>query len=375
MRLDTRMILGWAVTSLSCGAPAAGPAGLDTRTCDADGLSAAYQQYVEPFVSGTVAQSCSQCHMTGIDLSLYAQDTPCDTFACMVELGVVDVAEPEASEILRQIRMGDPNSSVFDVEREASAMLEWIAWNADCHEEVCGTIEHGVCSSGTGAASTGRTPLGDCSEEDLLGVFWDSVIVDRGRCLVCHSDYGQGRGTFGPCETSDDCELQQICHEGTCYAPGPLLAPHFFEGVDGALQWGHPQDRQIGLNTLYNVVALGLLDAERPLDSLLLTKPLLEDFQPTAVFGDGVARVSVEAPTGVGVVHGGTSKFNFGCHEPPCPTSGVVDCRTGVRCSDRPCPGTQTCRDGFCREAGSVCDPTYVNYVAFAEYFAACADR
>jgi hypothetical protein len=60
-------------------------------TCYTEELDETYSQYVEPFVSGSVPSSCSQCHMTGIDLSLYAQDTPCETMACMVDLGVVDL--------------------------------------------------------------------------------------------------------------------------------------------------------------------------------------------------------------------------------------------------------------------------------------------
>ena len=359
---------------LACGSTVAEsePPNPEPGTCSEAELSAAYERYVEPFVSGAVATSCSQCHMTGIDLSLYAQDTPCDTFACMVELGVVTPEDPAASPVLDQIRMGDPNSSVFDVETEAEAMLEWITWNATCHAPVCGERE-GACEAGTGAESTGRTPLGDCSEEDLLGAFWDAVMVDRGRCLICHSDFGQQQGTFGPCETTEDCEFEQICSEGTCYAPGPLLAPHVFEGEGGALDWNDPADRQVALNTLYNVVALGQLDAAEPLSSRWLTKPLLEDFQPLAIYGPGVSIPEVPAGVGVGEPHGGTSKFNFGCHQPPCLDEGVVDCRIDVPCPDRPCPDDRACVQGFCRVPGSVCDATYVRYAGFAEYVATCA--
>ena len=340
--------------------------------CDEQELSELYTRYVEPFVSGTVSSSCSQCHMTGIDLSLFTQDTPCQTMACMVELGAVSLEQPEQSTLLSQILMGDPSSSVFDVGAEHAAMLEWIEWSALCHDDVCGATE-AACTTGTGAASTGDNPVGDCSEDDLLMAFWDSVIVDRQRCLVCHSDFGARQGTFGPCTSVEDCSGPQLCVEGTCRAPGPLAAPHFFEGVEGALDWAEPADRQTGLNTMYNIVSLGLLDASEPLASTLLTKPLLVYFQPTAIYGPGVRIESVPPGSGVGVFHGGTSKFNFGCHELPCPTSGVVDCRVEQRCGgDRPCPDALSCQDGYCRVPGSYCDPTYVNYVRFAEYFAEC---
>jgi hypothetical protein len=75
------------------------------------------------------------------------------------------------------------------------------------------------------------------------------------------------------------------------------------------------------------VVALGLVDVDTPLSSSLLTKPLLENFQPTAIYGPGVEISSVTTGEGVGVYHSGTSKYNFGCHAEPCPTEGVVDCR------------------------------------------------
>ena len=351
-----------------------GDPGIDPPTCSEDELSEMYAQYIEPFVSGAVPSSCSSCHMTGIDIGLYAQDTPCQTLACMVDLGVVDLEDPASSEILAQILLGDSESSVFSVSDEYDAMLEWIEWNATCHDQSCGDIED-ACTSGTGALSTGQTPIGDCSEDDLLGVFWDSVIIDRGRCLICHSDYGQEQGTFGPCSIDDDCEFEQVCVEEQCLSPGPYFAPHFFEGSDGTLDWNDEADRQLGLNTMYNVLALGLIDTESPLDSAMLTKPLLEDFQPLGILGPGVDRPTVAAGQGIGVAHGGTSKFNFGCHEPPCPADGVVDCSTQVRCGDVPCADGTECMDGFCRTTGSYCDATYVNYVRFADYYAECSNR
>jgi hypothetical protein len=128
---------------------------------------------------------------------------------------------------------------------------------------------------------------------------------------------------------------------------------------------------------MYNVLALGLVDTGSPLDSLLMTKPLLEDFHPSAVFGPGVDIQSVPAGVGNGVVHGGTSKFNFGCHDAPCPTEGVVDCGIDMPCEhDWACDEGESCIGGdahtYCRTTGSYCDATYVKFVRFVEYYAAC---
>ena len=140
--------------------------------CTEQNLGELYNTYIEPFVSGQVPSSCSQCHMTGIDISLYAQDTACDTMACMIDHGAVNLEDPASSAILTQIAMGNAASSVFSVETERIAMETWINWSSLCHGWVCGEIESG-CSQGTGALTTGILPQGSCSEDELLASFWD----------------------------------------------------------------------------------------------------------------------------------------------------------------------------------------------------------
>ena len=54
---------------LSCRSAVPTPTPPDVGTCDGIGASQAYERYVEPFVSGAVAQSCGDCHLTGVDLS------------------------------------------------------------------------------------------------------------------------------------------------------------------------------------------------------------------------------------------------------------------------------------------------------------------
>ena len=109
--------------------------------CSQENLTDLYRTYVEPFVSGQVPSSCSQCHLTGVDISLYAQDNACDTMACMIDRGIVNLDQPEESALLQQISLGDPASSVFNIEVERRAMELWVQWSATCHQWVCGTIE------------------------------------------------------------------------------------------------------------------------------------------------------------------------------------------------------------------------------------------
>jgi hypothetical protein len=299
--------------------------------------------------------------------------------ACMIEQGVVDLADPEGSSLIEHIGLGDPNSAVFSVDTERQAMLAWLGWGAACFGSTCGVIED-PCGSGDGAATTGHLPLGNCEENDSVAAFWDALMVERSRCAPCHSSIGRAQGEGSQCGTDAHCQEPRVCLEGRCWQPGRYYAPGFFDGPPtGALHWSNETHRQYGLNSLYNVVALGLVDLDSPLDSRLLVKPLAEGFQPTAVLGDGVDIVQVADGTGLGAAHGGADKFHFGCRADNCPTRAPIDCR-----NDRPCDGDGdgACADGeaciadrghsYCRLEGALCDPTYVNIVRFIQGLAAC---
>jgi hypothetical protein len=356
-----------------------GPSAVDTGTCSTAEMDLNYVRYVEPFVSGAVESSCSQCHMTGIDIGMYTQDTPCQTLACMVDAGVVNLDNPAESELLDLIRKGETASSVFDVEKEAEAFQDWIEWSSDCHEQACGVLES-PCTSGSGAASTGVDPLGDCGELNLLASFWDALIIDRKRCNTCHSQWAEDNTTFGACTTDDDCSDDKLeCLAGFCKMPGAYYAPHFFEGLEEEAKWSSEADKLQALNSLYNIVSLGLLNTDTPLSSLLLSKPLLDGFQPLAIYGPGVSMETVPTGDGVGVFHQGKSKFNFGYDQDQEPTSGVVDCRKETACEfDAACEPDYHClipdahQSGWCRLDNSVCDENYVNLVRFVNYFSTC---
>lgn len=333
--------------------------------CTEDVLGELYTEYVEPFVSGQVPSSCSQCHMTGIDISIYAQDTACDTMACMVDMGAADLEQPADSEILAQIGMGDPASSVFDVGTEHQAILEWIEWSSRCHKQVCGDIDSG-CSQGTGALTTGQMPSGQCNEQELVGAFWDAFVVHQNRCISCHGNIGVDQGSFFPCDTNDACAEGERCEAGRCrtdrHAPTP-----FIEGLGDASDWNNPEHRRLASNAMYTLLTMDLIDKEEPLDSRLLTKPLPEGFQPLAIYGAMETIEDVPPGVGVGLVHGGDTKFVLG--------ENIIDCRKDTPClTDDECGAADACLEGYCRLERSVCDETYVQMLTFIQVFLACQE-
>ena len=219
--------------------------------------------------------NCNSCHLSGIDLEMYIQDTPCQSMACMQALEVVDFDDPAASEILSYITMGDPTSDLIDeevMEREHEGFLQWIEWSAECHDTVCGEITE-PCSSGTEGTTIPddiSSPLGDCSESSLVDLFEENVQVWHGRCSSCHHVDGTDRDHF----------------------PDPIPPAFFWFGSD--------DERTNAMMTMYNMIGLEMIDLDTPTESTLLTKPLTEGAtQAIDGFGDVI-----------GIWHGGMSKMS-----------------------------------------------------------------
>ena len=202
-------------------------------------------------------------------------------------------------------------------------------------------------------------------------------MVDRPRCVGCHSNKGAEARTYGACDPGDTCQGSgdRQCIEGFCRQQAAYYAPHFFEGSQGTFTWENSRHQEWGLYTMYNILANGYIDKDEPLNSPLLTKPLLEGFTPTQVLGNNVS-ITDTAGAGMGVSHGGSSKYNFGCgNDVSCPVEGVIDCSTDIGCtSGSGCSDSLECLDGHCRMPGSICDDTYVNTLRFIEYYLSCEE-
>jgi hypothetical protein len=226
-----------------------------------------FHERIEPLLSEDRVTTCNQCHLSGVDLSAFARETPCKTWACLVDQGLVDTASPEDSRILSWIERASPDSDLITpqvITAERDAFRDWIEANAACPGAcagvACGAPDGGpACSDGTrDLGEPPPVPEGEdargCSDVELEQAFYDDVYTWRGRCFPCHF------------ETEPDADKD---------------APRWISTV-GNCQTGSAV-------TLKRVLSLGLIDTETPTASLLLQKPL--------------------AISGGGVTHGGGAKF------------------------------------------------------------------
>jgi hypothetical protein len=221
------------------------------RACTDEAALALFDQRIAPLLSGDKVSSCNECHLSGIELSLYARADPCTTMACMVESGIVDLTRPDDSLVLDWILRAEPGSPLITeqvIRSEHDAVREWIDYNARCGATVCepvqnpcGTATAATCEVPSSAAADGRKPFadpGDCRDVTIEAGFAALVYSWRGRCYPCHFDSRP-------------------------------------DGNEDAPRWVHDDECDLGaVESMHDVIELGLLDANDPSQSLLLLKPL-----------------------------------------------------------------------------------------------------
>ncbi len=230
----------------------------DAAACSSDAATALYTRKIEPILRDDRPTSCNQCHLSGIDLSLFVRDTPCQTMACMTKLGLVDVAAPEQSKVLSWIERAKPQSELITesvIEAEYEGMLEWISYSARCGGQVCPKFDDPCNDKVPGAGArcdvelavgTGYADPGDCQESTLEQLFSANVFQWRERCYPCHF--------------SSDKTVQN--------------APKWIRDIDATIANPELACAASSLETMRTVLMRGLVNLEAPAESFLLRKPL-----------------------------------------------------------------------------------------------------
>jgi len=228
-----------------------------------EGSNELYERRIQPVLADARPSSCNQCHLSGVDLSLFARSSPCETMACLIDAELVDLKAPDESKVLSWIERATPDSELITeevIQAEHAAFSEWIEYVAGCGacaEARCGSAKSSdsceVTVEPDGPYDAAKDP-GGCDDKALERVFLETIYTTRGRCYPCHF-------------TNAD-------------KPPPGATLWLVEGDNCAAA---------SLASMRNVVKHGYVDEESPEQSLLLLKPLAE--------------------SNGGVAHGGHDKF------------------------------------------------------------------
>lgn len=194
-----------------------------------------FEQRILPILRSPDPSSCSDCHLSGVDLKQYIGKDAASTFAALRDQGLVDVEKPEDSELLRLIAREPAKATLVSArvrKQELAAFREWIvaaAGDPDLKAAPGGNPQLGPQIPDEVIAHT--------RQDHVLERFVDLVWSEVERCAACHS---------------------------------PLQNREQVEKHGEQISWIVPRDPAATLEVLLDHK---LFDLEKPEQSLILLKP------------------------------------------------------------------------------------------------------
>ncbi|HUG92791.1 MAG TPA: hypothetical protein VML55_18260 [Planctomycetaceae bacterium] len=216
----------------------AAPAAEAVPTAGKTSSLALFEKRILPIFQSANPSSCSECHLSGVDLKDYIRPTQPDTYASLLAAGLIDQRRPDNSKLLEFIsrRPEQPGLVTEQVrQQEYEAFRAWIRAAVTDPELLAATAD---------AEPAGpQVPAGvirHARQDRVLASFVDNVWSEVGRCAACHSP---------------DRNQKQVKEHGE------------------QVSWIRLRDPE---GTLEYMLEAGLIDSETPADSLLLMKPTLQ---------------------------------------------------------------------------------------------------
>lgn len=214
---------------------------LSASTLLADDISAEaiFQKRILPIFQSPNPSSCTECHLSGVELKDYILPTQQATFASLLKAGLVDRENPKASKIIEFIRRSPDTPSLIQKkirEQELAAFEAWI---------VAAAGDPALVSATDKAQPIGpQIPdevIRHARQDHVMASFIDNVWTEVGRCAACHSP---------------DRNQKQVQEHGK------------------QVSWIHLNDPA---ETLKTMVDAGIIQPKTPEKSMLLTKPTLQE--------------------------------------------------------------------------------------------------
>lgn len=198
--------------------------------------SAIFKRRILPILNSPKASSCTECHLSGVDLKQYIHTDQATTFAALRKNGLIDVKTPEKSKVLTFIarKPQKPNPLTEKIrQQELAAFKAWLLAAAKDPK----LLKASADDKGIGTKLPPEV-IRHARKDRVLSSFVDNVWPQIGRCIHCHSPGKNQR-----------------------------LVKKFGDRVN----WVVPHDPA---GTLKNLVDAGNIDTDLPEKSSVLMKPL-----------------------------------------------------------------------------------------------------
>lgn len=204
---------------------------------DETGPLAIFEKRILPILQAAKPSSCAECHLSGVDLKDYIRGDQAETFAALVERGMIDVKKPGDSKLLAFIAREPERPSLVGAaarKEELAAFRQWIVAAAKDPKLLAAKSTEPI------GPRVSDEVIRHARNDRVLASFVENVWSEAGRCAACHSP---------------DRNQEQRKKHGE------------------RVSWMTVRDPQA---TMQYMLDEGLIDVEHPEKSLILLKPTMQ---------------------------------------------------------------------------------------------------
>jgi len=153
-------------------------------TPDLNASLAIFEKRILPIFRSAKPSSCSECHLSGVDLKEYIRPTQQQTFSSLVSAGLIDLQKPDDSKILQLIsrRPEQPSLVTEEVRKEEyEAFRRWIR---------AAVVNPNLVADDNAESIGSELPIEvirHSRRDRVLSSFVENVWTEVTRCAACHS--------------------------------------------------------------------------------------------------------------------------------------------------------------------------------------------
>jgi hypothetical protein len=150
-----------------------------------------FTRRIVPIFKSSNPSSCVQCHLAGVDLKDYILPSSEKTFRSLRDQGLIDTMNPDASKILKLIRMGDGQKQGAALIHETARKAEieaFSAWVKACCADAALRDAPALDEADRAKPAKPVEVIRHARTDRLLESFENNVWAWRFRCMNCHTE-------------------------------------------------------------------------------------------------------------------------------------------------------------------------------------------
>ena len=228
-------IIAAALGALSC---CLAPFIATAAAAEGEAARSLFEKRILPILNSPKPSSCSECHLSGVDLKDYIGKDQKATYASLVAAGLVDPAKPDASKLLAFIARKPEKPSLVNDRVRKEEYEAFRAWLTAAAKEPA-MLDAAAAESAIGPQLPPDV-IRHARSDRVLASFIDNIWNEVGRCAACHSP---------------EKNAEQVAKHGE------------------QVSWIIPGDPAA---TMRHMLEADLIDVKDPEQSLLLRKPTVQ---------------------------------------------------------------------------------------------------